>query len=109
MFGGTVPAKAWGDFMKTAVANLPPLDFPKPGPLPPPNTAFDAAAVLDPSARRGNSQTIPQLPTNCDGPCSRTTTLTTPPPPTTAPPTTTSTTSTTLNTTTTTAQKGHSP
>jgi penicillin-binding protein 1A len=111
VFGGTVPAAAWGDFMKLAVANLPPTDFPTPGPLPPPNSAADADAVLDPSARRPNRQTIPQLSTDCDGPCSRTTTLTTPPPPptttsTTTPPPSSSTTSTTTPRTSTT-QKGH--
>ena len=110
VFGGTVPAAAWGDYMKLAVANLPPTDFPVPGPLPPPNSAADAAAVLDPSSRRANRQTIPQLSTDCDGPCSHTTTLTTPPPPptttTTAVPTSSSTTSTTARTTTTTGKGG---
>ena len=61
VFGGTVPAKAWGDFMKPAVANLPPLDFPKPGPLPPPNSAADAAAALDPSSRRANTPDHPPV------------------------------------------------
>ena len=113
VFGGTVPAGAWGDYMKLAVANLPPTDFPIPGPLPPPNSAADAAAVLDPSTRRPNRQTIPQLPTDCDGPCSHTTTLTTPPPPPTTtttipvPTTVPATTSTTTPRTTTTNPKGH--
>ncbi len=112
VFGGKVPAGAWGDYMKLAVANLPPTDFPVPGPLPPPNSAADADDVLDPSLRRPNHQTIPQLSTDCDGPCSRTTTLTTPPPPstttsTTPPPPSSSTTSTTSPRNTTTTQKGH--
>jgi penicillin-binding protein 1A len=107
VFGGTVPAKAWGTFMKLAMANEPPLDFPVPGPLPPPNASADASAALDPSSRRANSQTIPQLSTDCDGPCSQTTTLTTPPPPTTAPPP--STTTTTPATTTTTTRRHHRP
>jgi penicillin-binding protein 1A len=112
VFGGTLPAKAWGDFMKVAMANQPPLDFPVPGPLPPPNSAADASAVLDPNSRRANTLTIPQLSTDCDGPCSHTTTLTTPPPPTTtttAPPTaptSSSSTSTTTPHTTTTSGKG---
>jgi penicillin-binding protein 1A len=112
VFGGTAPAGAWGDYMKIAVGNLPPLDFPAPGPLPPPNSAADAAAALDPSSRRANKQTIPQLSTDCGGPCSHTTTLTTPPPPTTtttAPVTTlpsSTTTTTNGHTTTTTGQKG---
>jgi penicillin-binding protein 1A len=111
VFGGTVPATAWGAFMKLAMANDPPLDFPKPGPLPPPNASADASAALDPSARRANKLTIPQLSTDCDGPCSQTTTLTTPPPPsttTTAPPGSTTTT-TAHGTTTTTTRKGHRP
>ncbi len=113
VFGGTVPAAAWGDYMKQALANLPPLDFPIPGPLPPPNSAADASAVLDPSTRHPNRQTIPQLSTDCDGPCSRTTTLTTPPrPPTTttttpSPTTSGSTTTTNPPRTTTSNPKGH--
>jgi penicillin-binding protein 1A len=111
VFGGTVPATAWGAFMKLAMANQPPLDFPKPGPLPPPNASADASAALDPSARRANTLTIPQLSTDCDGPCLQTTSLTTPPAPTTTTSTTSpgsgSTTSTTLGTTTTTTRKRH--
>jgi penicillin-binding protein 1A len=113
VFGGTVPAKAWGTFMKLAMAHEPPLDFPVPGPLPPPNASADASAALDPSSRRANPQTIPQLSTDCDGPCSQTTTLTTPPPPTTttttAPPHPGSTTTTNPGTTTTTTRKHHRP
>jgi penicillin-binding protein 1A len=110
IFGATIPAPAWGDFMHLALANQPPLPFPKPGPLPPPNSAADATSALDPRSRSANGLTIPQIPTNCDGPCSQTTTLTTPPPP--PPPTTSTTTpssstSTTLGTTTTTSKKGH--
>ena len=31
VFGGTVPAAAWGDYMKQAVANLPPTRLPRSG------------------------------------------------------------------------------
>ncbi len=104
MFGGDAPAKTWGQFMKLAMATQPPLDFPVPGPLPPANTSADSEAVLDPTTRKANSFTIPQLSTDCGGPCSRTTTLTTPPPPP-PPPTTT----TTVPAPTTTQKNGQSP
>jgi penicillin-binding protein 1A len=115
IFGATIPAPAWGDFMHLALAGKPALPFPTPGPLPPANSAADVTSALDPRSRSANNLTIPQVPTNCDGPCSQSTSLTTPPPPTTAPPPTststssTSTTSTTLGSTTTTTKKGPHP
>jgi penicillin-binding protein 1A len=101
VFGGDIPAKAWGDFMHLATANLPPLDFPVPGPLPPPNVSADSNVAPDPLTRRANTFTIPQLSTDCDGPCSQSTTLTAPPPPPPPP--------TTAPATTTTQQNGPSP
>ena len=36
MYGGTVPAKTWADYMSTALQNVPPDDFAQPPPPPPP-------------------------------------------------------------------------
>ena len=33
VYGGTIPASTWKDFMGTALKNAPPADFPKPAPL----------------------------------------------------------------------------
>ncbi|MGZ4706625.1 MAG: penicillin-binding transpeptidase domain-containing protein, partial [Acidimicrobiales bacterium] len=91
VFGGTVPAQIWKAFMKPALDGLPVLDFPVPGPLPPPGTGVGDAAIA-PDVRRPNERAVPDLPTDCGGPCILTTPLTSPPAPTTttSPPSTTS-------------------
>ena len=88
VFGGTVPAQTWKAFMKPALDGQPVLDFPKPGPLPVGGAA--PGAELDPNSRRPNTQTVPEVPHNCGGPCQISPTLTTPPttPPPTTPPST---------------------
>jgi len=43
VYGGTIPASTWKDFMGTVLKNAPPADFPKPAPL---------AGDLGPGARR---------------------------------------------------------
>jgi membrane peptidoglycan carboxypeptidase len=88
VFGGTVPAQIWEAFMRPALDGQPALDFPVPGPLPAPGTALSGDSWLDPSVRRPNERNVPDLPTDCGGPCIVTTPLTSPPPPTTAPPST---------------------
>jgi penicillin-binding protein 1A len=90
VFGGTVPAQIWKAFMTPALDGQPALDFPVPGPLPPPGAGYGDSAI-SPEARRANERSVPDLPTDCGGPCVVTTPLTTPPPPTTAPPSTTTT------------------
>ena len=96
VMGGTIPAQTWARFMREAVAPWPVLDFPVPGPLPPPVTdedidggaGTDVRVVRRPQARRS----IPELSTDCGGPCQRRPSLPAPAPPTTvAPPPTTAT------------------
>ncbi len=87
VFGGTVPAQIWKAFMTPALEGQPALDFPVPGPLPPPGAGFGDAAIL-PDVRRPNERSVPDLPTDCGGPCIVTTPLTSPPPPATSPPST---------------------
>jgi len=104
VFGGTVPASIWKSFMKRALDGQPALDFPAPGPLPPPGAALSGNGQIDPSVRRPNERPVPDLPNDCGGPCIVTTPLTAPPPPTTSPPSTTP--PTTAGSTTTTTTKG---
>ena len=111
VFGGTIPALTWKAFMKPALDGLPALDFPVPGPLPPPGTGTtvapdpstpgQAAVSVAPLVRGARTRTIPDLPTDCGGPCVVGGAPSLPPPapapttttpPTTAPPTTTTTT-----------------
>ncbi len=87
VFGGTVPAQIWKAFMTPALDGQPALDFPVPGPLPPPGAGFGDAAI-QPDVRRPNERSVPDLPTDCGGPCIVTTPLTSPPPPATSPPST---------------------
>jgi len=47
VYGGTIPAQAWGDFMEKAMDGVPTPDFPPPGPLVAP-----AVASLGPGGRR---------------------------------------------------------
>jgi penicillin-binding protein 1A len=94
VMGGTIPAQTWARFMREAVAPWPVVDFPVPGPLPPPVTddAEDGAGSEVRVVRRPQSRrAIPELSTDCGGPCRRRPSLPAPAPPTTVapPPTTT--------------------
>jgi penicillin-binding protein 1A len=55
VYGGTIPAAAWHDFMSIALKDVPPTDFNQPAPIQ--QTALDAAHELrggiDPGDRRG--------------------------------------------------------
>jgi penicillin-binding protein 1A len=83
--GGTIPARTWAEFMRPAVGDYPVVDFPVPGPLPPPRD--DGGVGVVSSRAPGGRRTAPQLAQDCGGPCVRTPTLPAPaPPPTTAPP-----------------------
>jgi membrane peptidoglycan carboxypeptidase len=111
VFGGTVPAQTWKAFMRTALDGQPVLDFPKPGPLPV-GGALDPGGQIDPNTRRANVMAVPEIRSDCGGPCLIGPSLTTPTtaPPTTAPPVTTvPTTPPTTAGTTTTTKKGKSP
>jgi membrane peptidoglycan carboxypeptidase len=82
VYGGTIPASTWKDFMGQALKNAPPADFPKPAPL-----AGDLAA----GARRAPEDLRPQVvePIYVDPPVTlfpTPTTSLTPFPPPTAPP-----------------------
>lgn len=83
--GGSIPAKTWGEFMRAAHEGLPVIDFPVPGPLPPPRSDGDA-----PAPRRPNQRSVGTLPRDCGGPCVQSPSLPPPaeppPPPTTPPP-----------------------
>ena len=89
VFGGTVPAATWKAFMKPALDGQPVLDFPTPGPLPV-GGAGVPGSELDPNFRKPNTQSVPEVPHDCGGPCQVSSNLTTPPstPPPTTPPTT---------------------
>jgi penicillin-binding protein 1A len=120
VFGGTIPALTWKSFMKPALDGLPVLDFPVPGPLPPPGSGTvlqadpqspdQSLGGLAPTIRGAQERTIPDLATDCGGPCIVGGSPSLPPP---APPTTllppSTTTTTTAPTTTTTTKKGHGP
>ena len=122
VFGGTIPALTWKAFMKPALDGLPVLDFPVPGPLPPPGTGTVVQAdpqspdqplvELAPTIRGAQERTIPDLATDCGGPCIVGGSPSLPPPaapPTTLPPPPTTTTTTAPTTTTTTTKKGQGP
>jgi len=105
------------DTGKRRIDGLPALDFPVPGPLPPPGTGStaeadpsgqgQAAVSVAPLVRGARTRTIPDLPTDCGGPCvvGGAPTLPTPAPA----PTTTAPTTTLAPTTTTTTKKGPGP
>jgi penicillin-binding protein 1A len=79
IFGGTIPAITWHNFMEGAMQGLPVIPFATPGVLPEPTSGI----------RQPQKQDFPQLTRDCGGPCIQMPTLTTPPttpPPTTAPP-----------------------
>lgn len=63
VFGGDIPARTWGAFMKPALADEPIIDFPEPGPLPPPSGGALTAA------RTPVQRPVPDFPADCDGPC----------------------------------------
>jgi len=67
VFGGTIPASTWHDFMAQALADVPVTDFNQPPPIKP--VAADiqrkAREGIDPGPRRSPSGT----PGDCDGPC----------------------------------------
>ncbi len=73
VFGGTIPARVWSNFMKKAHADLPVIEFTPPGFLPGPSG--------DVKVEERGKQQPGVLPTDCGGPCDRTPVLTTPPPP----------------------------
>ena len=60
IYGGTVPALTWRRFMEPAHEGLPVVDFPAPGPLPPP--ASGIRSVPDGLA-------LPEVPRDCGGSC----------------------------------------
>jgi penicillin-binding protein 1A len=74
--GGNVPAKTWADFMGPAHESLPVLDFPEPGPLPPPRA--DGESV---NLRRPKQRSVGSLPRDCGGPCVQSLSLPAPAPP----------------------------
>jgi penicillin-binding protein 1A len=85
--GGSIPAKTWGEFMRAAHEGLPVIDFPVPGPLPPPRTEGDDEDAAP--RRRPNQRSVGTLPRDCGGPCVQSPSLpppAAPPPPTTTPP-----------------------
>ncbi len=99
VFGGDIPARTWNAFMKPAHDGVPVIDFPEPGPLPPPTGGAMVAA------RSPVRRPVPDFPADCDGSCttapslppaqspaSTTTTSTVPGAATTVPPASTSTT-----------------
>jgi penicillin-binding protein 1A len=81
--GGSFPATAWATFMRSALANQPPTDFPPPGPLPvdtpeatsgSPNRSPGAPAgpgtrPEDLTIRPGAQDDIIDTPNDCGGPC----------------------------------------
>ncbi|GIU85028.1 MAG: penicillin-binding protein [Acidimicrobiales bacterium] len=60
--GGTIPARAWSSFMRAALDGVPVVDFPTPGPLPPP-----AGNV---KVRRGSRMVPFVVPLDCGDLCS---------------------------------------
>jgi len=87
VFGGTLPAMTWADYMKQAMQGVPPTDFNQPAPLTP------VADALDAQLRRGISPGAQRAPVSVGdgGPY-----VQGPAPPVAVAPTTTSTTSTTV-------------
>jgi membrane peptidoglycan carboxypeptidase len=70
VFGGDTAARTWAAFMRPAHDGLPVLDFPVPGPLPPPRGDGEGGA-----ARRPLRRAPAELPVDCGGPCVRTPSL----------------------------------
>jgi membrane peptidoglycan carboxypeptidase len=69
VFGGTIPAITWHDYMSAAMAGQPEIPFPTPGILPAPTSGI----------RKAERQTFPNLVQDCGGPCMNLPQLTTPP------------------------------
>ena len=81
--GGSIPAQAWGRYMRAAMGPLPVVGFPTPGPLPPPiwalptpeQPASPAATVPppppppNPVTGSGSPSERPGVPNDCGGPC----------------------------------------
>lgn len=82
--GGSIPAMAWARFMGAAHAPWPVLDFPVPGPLPPPVSAVQQAPgapstpgstvpppppAPNPVTGTGAPSDRPGVPNDCGGPC----------------------------------------
>ena len=59
VYGGTIPAQTWHDFMVEALKDVPVTDFEQPAPVKPLQQAVDRAARqgIDPGARRYPSDT----------------------------------------------------
>ena len=53
VFGGTLPAATWADFMKQATANVPPTDFTQPAPLTRVANAINGGGPGDPGLAPG--------------------------------------------------------
>lgn len=61
VYGGTIPAMTWARFMRPAHDGLPVIDFPEPGPLPPPSSGI---------RRVPTKYAIPTAPRECgEGSC----------------------------------------
>jgi penicillin-binding protein 1A len=82
VYGGTIPAGAWADFMKPATKDLPVVQFPAPQKLqaePPPqlkpgsgfgNSAHPTTtAPPDTTVRAADQQPVTDTPSDCGGPC----------------------------------------
>lgn len=80
--GGSIPAQTWAQFMRAAHGPWPVLDFPAPGPLPPPVETGPAAPAPAPQAPpppapappnpvtgSGAPSDRPTVPGDCGGPC----------------------------------------
>jgi len=90
VFGGTIPAKVWHDYMVPATQGVPPTDFQEPAPIVPLSSVPDynrqARNGIDPGTRRGASDTPaggPYVVTPPDPEAVAPPTTTTVPPPTT--------------------------
>ncbi|MEJ5256540.1 MAG: transglycosylase domain-containing protein [Acidimicrobiales bacterium] len=70
VFGGDTAARTWAAFMRPAHEGLPVLDFPVPGPLPPPRGDGEGGGV-----RRPLRRSPVELSRDCGGPCVRTPSL----------------------------------
>ncbi|MDQ6613666.1 MAG: transglycosylase domain-containing protein [Actinomycetota bacterium] len=59
VFGGTLPAQTWHDFMTAALAGTPAEDFAVPVPIVPPTTAYTAPVYVPPPPTTSTSFPIP--------------------------------------------------
>ena len=67
MYGGTIPAQTWHDFMVRALEDVPVTDFNEPAPIEPVQDRLKTRARqgIDPGPRRNPTGT----PADCGGPC----------------------------------------